>query len=231
MDLPGIIPSSVDPVKKQTVEKIVQYYARDPNYSLIVVLKCTEHHETLGDIALLDDLMKLDLTADFPSPRNNWKKESVMIVNRINSIMPDRAVFPNIKETQKWFMDQQKDGPRFFVALKPDNNFIRETASDDLVKEFLKDFDRKEKKLFDDFKRDVTSNSPVTDRWRDSIDDLFTVKNAKNSISSLWMKSFANSLPTLIHEIESLLYNAKNEKIKIAEKIERLDPHKYGFCE
>ena len=91
MDLPGIIPSSVDPVKKQTVEKIVQYYARDPNYSLIVVLKCTEHHETLGDIALLDDLMKLDLTADFPSPRNNWKKESVMIVNRINSIMPDRA--------------------------------------------------------------------------------------------------------------------------------------------
>lgn len=41
------------------------------------------------------------------------------------------------------------------------------------------------------------------------------------------MKSFANSLPTLIHEIESLLYNAKNEKIKIAEKIERLDPHKY----
>lgn len=229
VDLPGLIPSAnnADRYKAEQVKRIVQKIARDPNYSLIAVLKCTESPETLADFEILDSALTENLSdSSIPPPRTKWKSETLVIVNYINQYLSERSVFPNPTKAKIWLESHQKDGPRYFVILKPNPDFVREDSSSDAIRDFLQSQSVLERQMFDDWKARISNGS--FDHWDTNLDKYLTLANAQKAIEHLFVQRFKEMLPHISNTVDKLLESDKETLAKELQQLDKLDPKKYA---
>jgi len=241
IDVPGIIPSPKpeDRERAEQVERIVQKFARNPEFSIVAVLKCTESSDTLVDLPLLDTILTkpMDSSLGIPPPRVNWKQDTCFIVNYFNDVMRKKHVFPNPTKAKMWIENQQKDGRRYFVVLKPDDKFVREDAENTQVRSFIKAQPDLEKAMIQNWIDDLGATE--YDIWDENLEQFLGLKNARLGIEEIFITRFKRSIPDLKNTVNSMLnrdlaslgaYEALLRKLdpQLYKKILREYSHDYG---
>ena len=220
-DIPGLIANPQDQNEAREAEevsKIVAEYARDPSYKIVAILKSSDEYTTNVDIAFLNDqvFFKDDPSLTFP-PRKDWEESAVKVVNRINLQLPN---VNSADAANKLFKVRRNTQNVFFVSLKPDSSWNRNTASFDEVQDRIRTLSDQEAQLYKSWK--VSLLDPH--EWNPDNDERLGLVNAEEAILHMFDEAVQTFVKTLKCNIRDELEVVEQQLVDVNWEVDQIDP-------
>lgn len=195
-DLPGVIPNP-DPeqeVSAACVETILQTFTEDESFTFITVVKCTEALETIPDRQILERA----------AGSSGWMADSITVVNKFNMVAPMVAT---VDDANAFFSDVRGVPNTYLVALKPDDDFHRDSASVDEAVVKLRTHPEEEQTWFEGWK---TNLGGAAGAWDPQNESVFGTHHVCHAILRRWVANFTSEFPAIRRELSAARISAEH---------------------
>jgi hypothetical protein len=239
LDLPGFVSQS-DEKKAKHIEQVSLPFARDPQYILVVMIKATEHPETVFDEDHLHRLLT-DPNACSTPPRHDWQKHAIFVVNKINQHFADITTTNLANE----YLAPKQGKQRYYVILKPAKHDLTRASFAKLEQLEMDEFDNWKAKLAKMVRRTMQlvmclvfgltmmacralsyqdAKDGSTAVWNPNNDQYIGLANAKAQITRHYLDAFRNALPKIFKQITEQLEDTQRRISLVEQSVKLSDP-------
>ncbi|CAF1681256.1 unnamed protein product [Rotaria magnacalcarata] len=215
LDVPGLICGSDNSEDRNAVEKITEFYVRDPNFVIVLLIEANQDLANCYGARTIDDLCtgKVNKGSGKP-PRLDYKNSMLTIQTKFDLFMNNHANGAHANKDIQDRLDTFRE--TYFVSMIYDARVMTDEGFESNV-QYMRDLPQRESDLVDQWIIEkINKNAKKLPTYYPEFNSehyrhLIGINIVREKIRSRWLQAFKRALPALKLKLVHLIANAENE--------------------
>ncbi|CAM4912551.1 unnamed protein product [Rotaria socialis] len=215
LDVPGLICGSGNTEERNAVEKITEFYVRDPSFVIVLLIEANQDRANSYGARIVDDLCMGNLNkGSGKPPRLDYKNSMLTIQTKFDLFMNDHANGAHANKDIQERLDIFKE--TYFVSMIYDARVMTDEPFESNV-QYMRDLPQCESDLVDQWITEkINKNAKKLPTYypefnSESYRHLIGINVVREKIRNRWLQAFKRALPALKLKLVQLIGNAENE--------------------
>ncbi|CAF1540775.1 unnamed protein product [Adineta ricciae] len=214
LDVPGLVSGDRDPNKRAAVERITEYYVRDPSFMIVQLKEAQQLTDNTYGTRRIGELCTAEPAhwgSSFPA-RKDYAQHTITIQTKFDAFMREHDNGTAANEDIRTRINNFPN--TFFTNMVFDLYNFTEKSFEDNVR-YITRLPETEKKEVDDWINRINAKAGTNDAryllFNQQYRPLIGIDIVRQQIQELWLRAFRAALPRLLDTINQLIQKCSKE--------------------
>ncbi|CAF0886983.1 unnamed protein product [Adineta ricciae] len=227
LDLPGLISGDRDKNKRAAVERITEYYVRDPSFMIVQLKEAQQLVDNTYGMLRIDELCTAEpaLWGSKLPARKNYAQHMITIQTKFDAFMLNHD---NGSATNEDIRTRIHAFPNsYFTNMVFDLYNFADHSYDENVR-YIAEVPEREKEAVDNWidriNTRANSNESLYQLFNQEYRSLIGIDVVRKKIQDLWSQAFRNAIPELLQTVDRLIQQSNLKHKKALSNLKQQDP-------